>query len=72
MPKSSQLGGNFSMIDKTERFFWQNFRCWQQWMKFWLTTLGLFSVIETDPPSPDEEEPAYSAALQRFKQRDYL
>ncbi|XP_074555680.1 uncharacterized protein LOC141811558 [Curcuma longa] len=57
---------------RPERFFGQNFRRWQQRMKFWLTTLGLFSVIESDPPSPDEEEPARSVVIESFKQKDYL
>ena len=69
---NDRVTGSDEASARPERFFGQNFRRWQQRMKFWLTTLGLFSVIETDPPSHDEEEPAYSAALQRFKQRDYL
>lgn len=67
-----KIPGSDEASAKPERFSGQNFKRWQQRMKFWLTTLGLFSVIDMDPPSTEEEEPARSAALESFRQRDYL
>ncbi|MQM16566.1 hypothetical protein Taro_049525 [Colocasia esculenta] len=57
-----KASGSDEASAKPEKFFGQNFRRWQQRMKIWLSTLGLFSVIESDPPSTDEEEPARKAA----------
>ncbi|XP_057428708.1 uncharacterized protein LOC130722098 [Lotus japonicus] len=34
-----------AMSSKLEKFSGENFYCWQQQMKFWLTELSLFSVI---------------------------
>ncbi|KAK6135665.1 hypothetical protein DH2020_030602 [Rehmannia glutinosa] len=34
-----------SLSSKPEKFDGKNFLCWQQKIKFWLTELGLFSVI---------------------------
>ena len=34
-----------SLSSKPEKFTGENFYCWQQQMKFWLTELGLISVI---------------------------
>ncbi|KAK0591232.1 hypothetical protein LWI29_037314 [Acer saccharum] len=55
-----------------KRFSGQNFKRWQARMKFWLTTLGLFSVIDA-PSIPDsEEEPGRTHALKVPKKQDYL
>lgn len=34
-----------SLSSKPEKFTGENFFCWQQQMKFWLTELDLYSVI---------------------------
>ena len=34
-----------SLSSKPKKFIGENFYCWQQQMKFWLTELGLISVI---------------------------
>ncbi|KAI9185518.1 hypothetical protein LWI28_008088 [Acer negundo] len=55
-----------------ERFSGQNFKRWQARMKFWLTTLGIFYIIDA-PSIPDsKEEPGRTHALKVQKEQDYL
>ncbi|KAK0603801.1 hypothetical protein LWI29_008782 [Acer saccharum] len=55
-----------------ERFSGQNFKRWQACMKFWLTTLGLFSVIDAPSILDSKEEPGRTHALKVQKEQDYL
>lgn len=49
---------------KPEKFNGQNFRCWQQQMKFWLTTLGLYSVIHKALVLKGKEKSGTSKAIE--------
>src|SRR5262249_53729328 len=60
------------VIARPEKFSGQHFKRWQQKMRFWLTSLSLFSVIENGPPSEEENEPARSVDLAQFRNKDYL
>ncbi|KAG2725736.1 hypothetical protein I3760_01G080500, partial [Carya illinoinensis] len=55
-----------------EKFGGVNFKRWQENMKIFLTMLGLYFVIENDPPSNDLHEPARTIELQIYAEKDDL
>ena len=60
------------IVAHSENFTGQFFKRWQQKIRYWLTSLSLFAVIEFDPPADDENEPTKTIDLVKFKERDYL
>lgn len=66
---------------KPEKFSGLNFKRWQKQMKFWLTTLGLMSVLEhentsKETPTPTTQKetstPTSSTSTKPTKDQDYL
>ncbi|MQL68268.1 hypothetical protein Taro_000544 [Colocasia esculenta] len=55
-----------------EKIFGQHFKRWQQRMKVWFTMVGLFSLIESDPPVLDEKDPDSAKKIEEWKEKDRL
>ncbi|XP_073035167.1 uncharacterized protein [Primulina eburnea] len=59
--------------EKPPKFFGADFKCWQQKMLFYLTTLSLSRFLKEDPPviAADDTEPQRMSALDSLESRVY-